>query len=280
MPFGLRDAPMTFQQLMDEIFRPVLGKFAAIFIDDLGVGSDTKELHIEHLRQIFQIMRDNQLYAKKKKCYFMQKKIPFLGHHVSEAGIETTPEKVEAVRNWPEIRIVKQLRGFLGLAGYYRKFIKGFSTKALSLTKLLKESEIFEWKEEQEKAKQALIEALTTAPILKKPDHGKKYTVTTDASDHAIGAVLSQEQGPIAYLSKTFTGSQINWSTYDKELFAIVYALGKWEHYLRNNIPFEVITDNYASTFIQKQPKLSAKQARWAQELEEFNFKITHKPGV
>jgi hypothetical protein len=125
-----------------------------------------------------------------------------------------------------------------------------------------------------------LINALTSVLILKRPDYTKKYTVTTDTSDHAIGAVLSQEHGPIAFLSKTFTDVERRWSIYDKKLFAIIYTLEKWQHYLRNNILFEVITDNYASTFIQKQQRLSAKQARWVQTLEEFNFKIIHKPGT
>src|SRR5215212_1590244 len=280
MPFGLRDAPPTFQQFIDEVFKDILADFAVIYMDDLGAGSETREEHLGHLRQTFQIMRENQLYAKKKKCYFMQKRIPFLGHFISEAGIEMNPEKIEAVKAWPPIKTIKQLRGFLGLTGYYQKFIKDYSKKALQLTKLLKDTEKFEWTEDQEKAKQELINALTSAPILKRPDYTKKYTVTTDVSDHAIGAVLSQEHGPIAFLSKTFTDVERRWSTYDKELFAIVYTLEKWQHYLRNNIPFEVITDNYASTFIQKQQRLSAKQARWVQTLEEFNFKIIHKPGA
>ena len=172
-------------------------------------------------------MRENQLYAKKKKCYFMQKRIPFLGHFVSEAGIEMNPEKIEAVKAWPPIKMIKQLRGFLGLTGYYRKFIKDYSKKALQLTKLLKDTEKFEWTEDQEKAKQELINALTSAPILKRPDYTKKYTVTTDASDHAIGVVLSQEHGPIVFLSKTFTDVERRWSTYNKELFAIIYTLEK-----------------------------------------------------
>src|SRR6184192_144836 len=133
MPFGLKGAPATFQQFVDDIFREYLGKFAVIYIDDLAVFSNTREDHHNHLRQIFQTMREKQIYTKREKCYFQQKRVPYLGHYVSELGIEMDPKKVEAVRNWSEIKNIKQLRSFLGLTGFYRKFIKEYANLALPL---------------------------------------------------------------------------------------------------------------------------------------------------
>jgi hypothetical protein len=138
MPFGLKGAPATFQQFVDDVFREHLGEFAVIYIDDLAIFSENEDQHLEHLEKIFKIMDDNDIYANMKKCYFMQKKVPYLGHYISEAGIEMDQKKIEAVRNWPTPTGVKQLRGLLGLLGYYRRFVKDFAKVALLLTKLLK----------------------------------------------------------------------------------------------------------------------------------------------
>src|SRR3954469_8164054 len=146
MPFGLKGAPATFQQFMDDVFRPFLGEFAVVYIDDLATYSDTREEHLEHLRKILQTMRDNQIYAKKKKCFFMQRKIPYLGHYVSKEGISMDPKKIEVMKNWPEIKTLKQLRAFLGLTGFYRRFIKDYAKIALPLTKFLKKDTPIIWK--------------------------------------------------------------------------------------------------------------------------------------
>jgi hypothetical protein len=280
MPFGLKGAPATFQRLMNMIFQPVLGKFAVVYIDDIRVYSQNEEEHIEHLRTIFDIMRNNEIYAKKIKCYFMQDRVPYLGHFISTKGIEMNPAKIEAMVKWPTPNTVKQLRGLLGILGYYHHFIKDFAAIALPLTKLLKKDTKFDWNPPCDKAKKELIQAITTAPILQAPDFSKKFTVTTDASDQALGAVLSQDGKPIEFLSKKFSDQEINWPTHEKEMFAMVYAINTWRHYLQSSTPFDVITDNIAVTFIQTQAKLSAKQARWVQLLGEFIFTIYHRPGV
>ena len=209
----------------------------------------------------------------------MQKKIPFLGHYVSEAGIETDPKKVETIKNWPQIDSVKKLRAFLGLAGYYRKFIKGYAQIALPLSNLLKSDVPFQWTQDQEEAKKALSEAITQSPILQKLDFTQPMTLTTDASDKALGAVLSQNDRPIAFLSKTFSQTECNWPIYEKEMFAVIYTLHKWEHWLLG-VDLTIITDNSALSHIQNQPKLVAKQARWIQFLEQFNYKMVHRPGA
>ena len=205
-------------------------------------------------------MRENGIYAKREKCYFMQKRIPFLGHYVSQKGIETDPKKISTIKEWPEIKTKKQLMSFLGLTGYYRKFIKDYAKKALPLTRLLKGDGSFEWTQDQEDAKQLMIEALTTAPVLKKPNFREPMTLTTDASDVTLGAELSQDGHPIAFLSKTFSNAELNWPIYEKELFAVIYSLYKWESWLLG-IELTIVTDNSAVQCIQKQPKLVPKQA-------------------
>ena len=259
MPFGLKGAPATFQQFMDDVFREYLGNFAVIYIDDIAIFSDSDEEHITHLRKIFQTMRENNIFAKKSKCFFGQSRAPYLGHYISEKGIEMDQKKITTMLNWPEIKTLKQLRGFLGLTGYYRRYIQDYAKKALSLTKLLKEENPFKWTEEQEEAKQLLIKALTEAPILQPPNEKKPYTVTTDASLLAMGAVLSQEGKPIAFLSKTFSEQQKNWTIYDKEMWAIIFALRQWECYLLNGHKVTIITDNNAITTLTSQKQISLK---------------------
>jgi hypothetical protein len=225
-------------------------------------------------------MRENQVYAKKKKCYFRQKEVPYLGHIVSEEGIKMDPKKVEAIKNWPEIKSIKQLQAFLGLMGYYCKFIANYAHHAKPLTNLLKKESVHEWENEHDQAKAALIKVLTEAPLLKSPDYSKPFVVTCDASSIALGAVLSQDDKPIAFLSKTFSSQEQNWTIYEKELFAVIYALRKWEHYLQTQVPFTIITDNSAVSAIQTQAKISPKQARWLSFMDEFNFTIVHRPGT
>src|SRR5215469_6783525 len=186
MPFGLKNAPATFQQVVDEIFKPYLGEFVVAYIDDVAIYSKTYEEHLTHTRKVFQLMREHGIYAKQVKCYFAQKEVPYLGHYVSEKGIRTNPAKVQAVRDYPEPKNLKQLRGFLGLAGYYRRFIKDFSKIAAPMNKLLKQGETFKWAPEQEEAKKLLAEVLTSAPVLKAPEYDKPFELSTDASNEGI----------------------------------------------------------------------------------------------
>ena len=278
MPFGLKGAPATFQNYMDVVLQEHLGKFVGAYLDDVNIFSKTKEEHLKYLRTIFQILREEQIYAKKKKCYFMQKKIPYLGHYISEAGIETDPKKVESIKDWPTPTSVKQVRRFMGLAGYYRKFVKGFAEIVTPISELTKESIAFEWTDKCQKAFDEIKEKLMTAPILRTPDYDKEFTVTTDASDFAIGGVLSQEGHPVAFFSQKLHGAELNWTTHEKELFAVKEAITKWEHYLGQR-HFKVLTDNRAVTYLHTQEKLSLKQARWLELFSRFNFEVVHVPG-
>ena len=201
MPFGLTNAPAAFMRLMNELFHDYLDKFVIIFIDNILVYSRSKEEHKEHLRLVIERLLNQKLFAKFSKCSFRKREIGFLGHIVSGEGVAADPEKVQAIREWPRPTTVTEVRSFLGLAGYYRKFVKDFSSIAKPLTKLTGKGVPFLWVEETEKAFKKLKEALTTAPVLALPEQGKPYTVYTDASRVGLGCVLMQDGRVIAYAS-------------------------------------------------------------------------------
>jgi hypothetical protein len=210
----------------------------------------------------------------------MQQKAHYLGHIIGPNGISMDPAKIETITKWPEIKSIKQLQAFLGLVGYYRRFIAKFADVAKPLTNLLKQQSVSGWTTEQDVAVQTLIEKVTRAPILQTPDYNKPFMVTTDASDVALGGVLSQESKPVAFLSKTFSDTETRWTIYEKELFAVVYALRKWEHYLLSDNMVTIITDNNAVSHIQQQTKITPKQAQWLSYMGTFNYTINHRPGV
>ena len=191
---------------MDEVFQDYLDKFMIVYLDDIVVYSKNVDEHLHHLQLIFNRLREHKLYAKLEKCQFMQKQIKFLGHLVSADGIRVNPDKVKAIVDWPTPTTVKDIRSFLGISGYYRKFIQNYSKVAAPLTELLKDEQRFKWGEEQQSAFDLLKHATTSAPILTLPNMQLPFKVTTDACSRAIGAVLSQNNGkgdqPIAYLSK------------------------------------------------------------------------------
>ena len=182
MPFGLTNAPAAFMCMMNQVFSSWLDNFVVLFIDDILVYSKDKEEHEQHLRKVLQILRENQLYAKFSKCEFWLEKVSFLGHFISKEGVSIDPAKIEAVRDWPAPKNVTEVRSFLGLAGYYRRFVKDFSKIARPMTNLMKKNEKYEWTEDCEVAFQTLKERLTTAPVLTLSDSTSEYLVYSDAS--------------------------------------------------------------------------------------------------
>jgi hypothetical protein len=202
VPFGLKNAPAIFMNLMNKIFMPYLDKFVIVFIDDILVYSKDKSEHAKQLKIVLQTLREHQLYAKFSKCEFWLDKMEFLGHVITKEGIVVNPSKVESVLEWKSPKNAKEIRGFLGMAGYYRRFIEGFSKIARPMTKLLRNNTPFMWSEQCEQSFQTLKEKLTTALVLAVPETGKDYIVYCDASKHGIGCVLMQDRKVIAYGSR------------------------------------------------------------------------------
>ena len=221
-PFGLSNAPGTFQSLMNYIFRTLLRKYVLVFFDDILVYSKTISDHVQHLASVFHIMKQHQLYAKRSKCSFAMAKVEYLGHLISGKGVKTDPTKIQAIKDWPEPKNVKQLRSFLGLSGYYRRFIRNYASRPL--TQLFKKGP-YEWNEDTQEAFLTLKEALTNPPVLAIPDFTKTFIIETDASTHGIGVVLMQDRHPLAFISKPLGPRWQHLSVNEKELLALVFAV-------------------------------------------------------
>jgi hypothetical protein len=282
MPFGLTNAPATFMRLMNDVFRPLLDKCVVVFLDDILVFSRTHQEHEQHLRMVFGILRQHKLYAKLSKCQFGSSEVEFLGHVIGAEGIKPMQDKVAAITEWEAPTSVTEVRSFLGLTGYYRRFVRGYATLALPLTQLTKNDVPFRWTRETQGAFDALKKAIRSAPVLAMPNVDLAFTVTTDASNYAIGAVLSQDgpdgEHPVAFMSKTLSDVERKYSAYDKEMFAILEAIRLWRPYLSYD-KFLVLTDHAPLTRLFKQKELNQRQTRWIETLSEYTFDIVYKPG-
>ncbi|MCH79856.1 Ty3/gypsy retrotransposon protein, partial [Trifolium medium] len=278
MPFGLCNAPATFQATMNDIFRPLLRKTVIVFFDDILVYSDTEEQHIQHLAHVFHLLCEHKLFLKAPKCSFGQTKIDYLGHVVTQGTVGPDPSKVQAILEWPTPKTLKALRGFLGLSGYYRKFIKGYASIALPLTSLLKK-DAFHWNSEAQAALDRLKQAMVSAPVLALPDFSSHFVIQTDASGYAMGAVLLQKDHPIAFYSSVFCPRMSKASTYIRELHAITSAVKRWRQYLLGHF-FIIQTDHKSLKEILTQVIQTPEQQHYLSKLLGYHYEIQYKSGV
>nr|XP_034908137.1 uncharacterized protein LOC118044086 [Populus alba] len=278
MPFGLTNAPAMFMDLMNQVFRPYLDQYVVVFIDDILVYSNSHLEHEQHLRVVLQTLRENQLYAKLDKCEFWLKEVVFLGHVISAEGIIMDPRKVEAVLKWERPTNVTEIRSFLGLAGYYRRFIEGFSTIASPLTKLTRKEVRFVWSEECEASFRELKERLTSALVLALPSGTEGFVVYSDASRRGLGCVLMQHSRVIAYASRQLKSHEVNYLVHDLELAAVVFALRVWRHYLYGT-QVQIFTDHKSLKYLMSQKELNMRQRRWLELIKDYDCVIDYHPG-
>lgn len=275
MPFGLKNAPSTFQRVMDNVLRDLIGKECLVYIDDIVVFSVSLEEHIEKLTKVFQRLREWNLKIQVDKCHFLKKEIEFLGHVVSQDGIKPNPAKIEAIKSFPIPKTTKEIKGFLGLLGYYRKFIQDFAKITKPLTKKLRKGEDIDLDPEYVQAFEKCKTLLINDPILQYPDFSKPFNLTTDASNYAIGAVLSQgpigHDKPVCYASRTLNKSEQNYSTTEKELLAIVWACKYFRPYLYGR-KFNLLSDHQPLKSIHSMKNTNNKLTRWKLQLEEFEY--------
>ncbi|MCO5597790.1 hypothetical protein L7F22_051872 [Adiantum nelumboides] len=274
MPFGLTNAPDTFNCMMERIFRPHRN-FTG---DDVIIYSKTIEEHKEHLKVIFQALRDNKLYVNQKKSEFFLQEIQYLGHIISKNGIRMDRAKLEVIKDWPNPRNLHEVRSFIGMCAYYRRFIEKFSLIAGPLHDLTKKNVKYVWTEKRQQAFDTLKQKLISQPVLALSDLSKPFEVQCDGCGDCLGAVLLQEGHAIAYESRRLSSDEQILGIYEKELLAVLHALDSWKHYSLGN-PFILQTDHQSLKYFMTQTKLSDKQMRWANFLSRFNFHIAHIAG-
>lgn len=278
MPFGVTNAPAIFMNYMNRIFHAFLDNFVVVFIDDILIYSKSKEEHKGHLHKVLQVLKEKQLYANLGKCEFWLEDVKFLGHVISKDGIAVDPIKVEAVVAWERTKTAAEIRSFVGLAGYYRRFIEGFSKIVSPLTQLTKKNQIFAWTEECEKSFELMKEKLTTSPVLVLPQPDEPYEVYCDASYQGLGCVLMQHKKVVAYASRQLKTHEKNYPTHDLELAAIVFALKIWRHYLYG-CTFEVFSDHKSLKYLFDQKELNIRQRRWMEFVKDYDFTLQYHPG-
>ena len=287
MPFGVKNAPGSFQREMRRVLRGRLNKGVFVFIDDIIVYSRMEGEHLELVDWVLSRLSAEGYYANPDKCQFLRSEVSFLGHVVSRAGVSMQQHKVDAVRNWPLLKSVKDVRAFLGLAGFYRRFVRGFAAIAQPLTDLTKivDHRWWSWGPTEQKAFDALKQAMTAAPVLAHPDPQRQWTVQTDASGMAIGGVLSQKQDdgtvrPVAYWSHKLNSAERNYSATERELMAIVKATEHWRVYLHGSPhPVLLLSDHKPLVYLNGKAELGMRLARWMEALCDLTFEIGYVKG-
>lgn len=284
LAFGLTNAPGTFQRLMNHVLRSVIGSKCLVYLDDIIVFSKTRAEHVENLRMIFDLLRQANLKLGLAKCKFFCESVNYLGHIISGEGISPDPEKIEKLAKYPLPNTVVELQSFLGLASYYRRFIKQFSTLAHPLIAQSKKSKgvPLNWGPDERLAFESLRQCLITPPILAFPDFSKEFQIFTDASNYGIGAVLSQMQDNkevvIAYASRHLNTAEVKYSTIEREALAVVFGIKRYRYYLLDE-PFVIVSDHRPLQWLESHKDENSRLGRWAILLAGIKYKIRYRPG-
>jgi hypothetical protein len=278
MSFGLTNMLAHFIYLMDSVFMPELDKFVMVLIDDILVYSKSTEEYEEHLWVMLQRLWDHQLYANFSKCEFWINEVSFLGHMISPEGITMDTGKVRDGLDWKPPKSVHQVHNFLGLAGYYRRFISNFSKISKPITELLKKDNKYVWSKDCDEAFKTLKKLLTTSPVLAQPDIAKSFDMYCDASSTGLGCVLMQEGWVISYSSRQLRCHEENYPTHELELATVVMALRMWRHYLLGNV-VHIYTDHKSLKYIFTQPDLNMRQRRWLELIKDYELEVDYHRG-
>jgi hypothetical protein len=268
MSFGLTNAPAYFMNLMNKVFMEYLDRFVVVFIDDILIYSQSDSDHEEHLRLVLQKLRDNQLYAKFSKCEFWIGEVPFLGHIISNGGISVDPAKVKEIMEWRVPTTVTEVWSLLGLVGYYRRFIEGFSKIAKPMTSLMEKGREFKWDEKCQESFDQLKKRLMAPPVLVMPDLQKGLDIYCDACGQGLGCLLMQDGHVITYASRQLRKHELNYPTHDLELADVVHALKIWRHYVMGT-KCQVYTDHKGMKYIFTQKDLNLRQHRWLELIKD-----------
>lgn len=284
LPFGLCNAPATFQRLMNSVLAGLIYKTCAVYLDDIVIASPTFEQHLADLDEVFARLRSAGLTLKLSKCQFCLSDLTFLGYRVTPAGIHPDPDKVRAVTEFEEPSTVKQVRQFLGLTGYYRRFVQNYAKHAEPLFALTKKDAPFNWDSDCRKAMDFLKNSITSAPVLRFPDFSLPFFIHADACDAGLGAALMQRDGEgrdvaVAYASRAVHKSEKPYSTPEKECLAVIWALEHFRPYVEG-LHVTIFTDHSSLKWLMSRPNPSGRLARWSLRLQDFDFSIVHKPGV
>jgi hypothetical protein len=293
MPFGLTNAPATFQAYINRALRGLVDDFCVVYLDDILIFSKTEEEHHQHLELVVERLRNAELYANPKKCEFFKTEVEFLGFIIGSKGIQMDPARIETITEWRNHppKTFRDVQVFLGFCNFYRRFIYGFAGIARPLHQLLQGMKdgkkpgliADQWRKPQQEAFERLIDAFITAPVLRHYDPARKVRLETDASGTAYAGILSLEWEdgwhPIAYFSRKFSGPELNYPVYDKELMAIVMSFRQWRHYLEGAPEIEVWSDHQNLKRFMSQTVLNGRQARWLVQLAPYDFTIHYRKG-
>lgn len=284
MPFGLKQAPGWFQLLMNDVLREEIGRICVVYLDDIIIYSKSFDQHIQDVRQILQRIEQAVLQIKLKKCKFFRQRIPFLGHIISEQGIQTDPEKVQAMQELTKPTSLRDVQAIMGLFQYYKSFVKDFTRIAAPIYKVMKKTQPFYWHQKQQQAFSQLKQKMLEAPILAHPDYTKEFILYTDASYSGLGFILcqmgeDQKEHPIAYGGRKLNSAEQNYTITELECLGVVWGVRKNKQFLGQN-KFTLITDHKALETLKTQTlPTKRRMTRWILELEQYNYEIRHRQG-